>query len=227
MIVDITKVRRRDHTLRGLGLTPGYTPAQQAMADAYAASMGGGGGAPATYVAPSTIALPACTQDTRPGGAAFSSACINLLLANQSANMGQANLSNYDVDLANCLNTFPQPTNCYERTFGLTPVGGYTGGVNILTPNAQQFITGIAPIIAPPLASTATPTAIQNQVNKTPPVAQQLVMASGSAGSGGIIDTSSITSALGGDVSVMGYQIPIWAIGIAVVGGLVLLGGRH
>lgn len=200
-------------------------------------------GGPGLYVTTPTssqLPPPACSQDTRPGGAAFSDACIALDLANQAANMGQSNLASYNIDLLNCLHTYPQPPDCYQRTFGLTPVGGYTGGVNILTPNAQQFVTGIAPVQQPPAppqqqtqqqiippSSTATPTARQNQVNTQSPASQtQQMMSGGGGGGSGIIDAS--TSFLEGDVNIAGFNVPVWALGLAAIGVVAIAaGGRH
>jgi hypothetical protein len=108
----------------GLGLTPGYTPAQQAMADAFASQ---GGSAPAAvYQAPAVIPPPACSQDTQPGGAAFSAACIAQLLATEQQNMQLANNANFAVDYQNCVAQGISPAECGAHTYGLTPAGGFT-----------------------------------------------------------------------------------------------------
>ncbi len=83
-------------------------------------------GAPAVYQGYTPFAVPDCTQDTRPGGAAFSSACIAQLLAAQQKNMQLANNANFVVDYTNCVNQGIAPADCASRTYGLTPAGGYT-----------------------------------------------------------------------------------------------------
>ena len=122
----------------GLGLTPGYTPAQQAMADAYAAQFGGPTPA-AVYQAPAPVGVPACSQDTRPGGAAFSDACIAQLLAAQQQNMQLANNANFKVDYANCVGQGIAPADCASRTYGLTPAGGYASDAGA-GPGGSQLI---------------------------------------------------------------------------------------
>jgi hypothetical protein len=123
-------------------------------------------GAPAVYQAPTPVAVPACTQDTRPGGAAFSDACIAQLLAAQQQNMAAGTAANYSVDRANCENAWVEndaryasmglarpPNDCGQRTYGLT-LPGTSGGTNILTPNAQQILDpGYTGPVAPAGAS--------------------------------------------------------------------------
>jgi hypothetical protein len=150
----------------GVGDTPGYTPAQQAMADAFKAQFGGGSSGPAVFQAPTVIPPPACSSDTQPGGAAFSSACIAELLAYQQQNMQSLNNANYAVDLENCLSTYPQPTDCYQRTFGLTPTGGFTsdagagpgGSTLILDANGNPVTNTPALLHAPVPTPAPTPT---------------------------------------------------------------------
>jgi hypothetical protein len=141
----------------GLGLTPGYTPEQQAMADAFRAQYGG---APATvYQAPTPVAVPACSQDTRPGGAAFSAACIAQLLAAQQQNMQLANNANFQIDYANCVGQGIAPADCASRTYGLTPAGGYTsdagggpgGSQAIVDANGNPVSGVVAVYTGPPL----------------------------------------------------------------------------
>jgi len=177
---------------------------------------------PAQYIAPKLLGAPECSS----GPSMFTQECIDVLLANQQKDMGSQNKSNYDVFLANCLNTFPQPTDCYQRTFGMTPVGGYTGSYVGNVPvgvDAQKFITGIpnSQAIQIPVKSS--------QAEQT----KQIVNANEKVGSGNITvggqDISSIVDQVSAPVSVMGFDIPVWAIGVAVVGGLFVvskMGGR-
>src|ERR1700676_3410059 len=58
-------------------------PASAPISSGTPASQYTGQPAPAVYQAPTPVAVPACTLDTRPGGAAFSDACIAQLLAAQ------------------------------------------------------------------------------------------------------------------------------------------------
>jgi hypothetical protein len=150
----------------GLGVDPGinnttmWTPT-----GGYNFNAGGSSG-PAVFQAPTVIPPPACSSDTEPGGSAFSSACIAELQAYQQQNMQALNNANYAVDLQNCLNTFPQPTNCYQRTFGLTPTGGFTsdagggpGGTTIiLDANGNPVTNSPAVLKAPTPSAPPAPT---------------------------------------------------------------------
>lgn len=161
---------------------------------------------------------PACSSDSNPF-VSSSSECIAQLLANQQNDFAVNNAKNYSIDLTNCLNTFPQPTDCYQRTYGLTPVGGFTGGVNVVTPNAQQIITGVAPIQTPP--------------NKQTPTTQTTQQSNAGAGGGGVIDLtnvgSSIEDTLMNEVDILGHGVPVWALGLAAVGVIAVAAssGRH
>lgn len=132
-----------------------------------------GAPAPAVYRAPTLTPPPACTQDTQPGGAAFSQACIDLVLANQQRDFAASTAANYSVDRANCENAWaanaaryqadglPVPPNdCAERTFGLT-LPGTTGGTSADIPNAG-LILGADPLpaSAPPAAAAPPPAPI-------------------------------------------------------------------
>jgi hypothetical protein len=132
----------------GLNVTTMWTPSGGFDFNSPGASSG-----PAVYQAPTVIPPPACSQDTQPGGTAFSSACIDQLLKTQQANMQLATNANYAVDLQNCLNTYPQPPDCYQRTFGLT-LPNSTGGTNVDMPNAPQLLGDPA---AQALAAEAAP----------------------------------------------------------------------
>src|SRR5260221_655114 len=83
---------------------------------------------PASYVPPTHIPVPACAFG--PAATADSAECQRQVMAVQQQNFQIDNNANYAVDLANCLNTFPQPPDCYSRTFGLTPAGGYTSNAH-------------------------------------------------------------------------------------------------
>ena len=148
----------------GIGDTPGYTPAQQAMADAFRTQYGG---APAVFVQPAVIPTPACASDTQPGGSAFSDVCQQLIQAAEQANITARTNANYNVDLQNCLSQFPQPTDCYQRTFGLT-LPGTTGGATGDLANAPQLLGDPA---AQALAAEAahTPAIPPNPIPPTTP----------------------------------------------------------
>jgi hypothetical protein len=132
----------------GLGLTPGYTPAQQALADQFASQFGAA--PPAVYQAPTYVTPPSCVDSQ--GNALGDPACVNQLLQVQAQNMAAANAANYAVLRANCENAWAEndarykadgivgpPNDCAQRTFGLT-LPGTTGGTNVLTPNAQAIL---------------------------------------------------------------------------------------
>ncbi len=89
------------------------------------------GSSPAVYQPYTPVAVPSCTLDTQPGGAAFSSACIAQLLAAQQQNMQLANNANFVVDYTNCVNQGLSPATCASRTYGLTPAGGYTSDASV------------------------------------------------------------------------------------------------
>lgn len=120
-----------------MGLTPGYTPAQQAMADAFRSTFGGGN-APAVFQAPTVIPTPACAFSSD-AATADSEACQRLVRAANDQNIANNTAANYDVFLQNCLNTVPQPPDCYQRTFGLT-LPGTTGGTAVDIPNAAALL---------------------------------------------------------------------------------------
>jgi hypothetical protein len=157
--LDLRPVRQAPFPLfpfRGMGLTPGYTPAQQAMADAYKAQFGGGGGA--AYVAPAAVANPSCLQDAGPGGTAFSDTCQALLHQAQQTRMQLANNANFQVDYTNCVNQGIAPADCASRTYGLTPAGGYTsdagagpGGSQLILDANGNPVSGVPVYTGPPL----------------------------------------------------------------------------
>jgi hypothetical protein len=136
----------------------------------------GGPVAPAVYQAPTYAPVPACSQDTRPGGAAFSSACIAQLLAAQQQDFQLANNANFVVDYTNCVNSGLAPTICASRTYGLTPAGGYTsdagggpGGTPLILDANGNPVSGVPVYSGLPLpgmtpstggAPTATPSSI-------------------------------------------------------------------
>jgi hypothetical protein len=144
--------------MRSMGLTPGYTPAQQAMADAFHAQYGGGGGG-AVFVQPAVVAAPACAFG--PAATADSAECQAQVIANNLQTIANRSASNYDVDLQNCLNTFPQPPDCYQRTFGLT-LPGTTGGTSADIPNAAN-------LLGDPAAQALAAEGAQNNAPTAPP----------------------------------------------------------
>ncbi len=160
-------------SLRGLGQSnvnpttiwlPGSGPGSGFLATPGNAATASGG--PAVYQAPTQVPVPACSQDTQPGGAAFSAACIAQVLAAQQQNMNLANQANYQVDLANCNQAWAEndaaykadgiqgpPNTCGNDQFGLTPTvtGGYTGSAT--GPQPSGIVT--APFSTSP---SSTPT---------------------------------------------------------------------
>jgi len=94
---------------------------------------------PAVFVQPVVVPPPACVNDTEPGGGAYSPACQAQVIANNLQTLANRTAANYNVDLQNCLNTFPQPPDCYERTFGLT-LPNSTGGTSVDIPNAANLL---------------------------------------------------------------------------------------
>lgn len=177
-----------------------------------------------TPASTSLLGAPKCSSSAE----MFTDECIQVLLANQQHDMGVNNLNNYNVFLANCLNSFPQPKDCYQRTFGLTPVGGYTGSFVADTPigvDTQKFITGFASTdkaISNIHSDAKIPSQSQQEQTK------QQSQAASKVGSGNITiggkDISSLTDSLTGDVSILGMDIPIWALGLAAAGVLFVVG---
>jgi hypothetical protein len=158
------------YTRRGLGYSvnpttifePGTGPGTGWLAtpgDAASAITG-----PPVFQAPTIVPPPACSQDTEPGGEAFSAACIAQVLAAQQANMAAQNNANYQFDVATCRSNLAEnnaqraslgmpalPDTCAENTYGLTPMGS-TGGVSEMTPDAAAIL-GASP--APGSSATA------------------------------------------------------------------------
>jgi hypothetical protein len=136
--------------LRGLGQTcqvpqPGV-PMVYPACPTYSAS------GPATYVAPTSTTPPACTQDTRPGGAAFSAECQAQLQAYQQAQMAADNAANRAVFVENCnrdwqanavryqeLGMAVPPNDCAYRGYGQT-LPGTTGSYAGYLPGTPQEI---------------------------------------------------------------------------------------
>jgi hypothetical protein len=111
-----------------------------------------GGGGAAVYQAPSVPPLPACTQDTQPGGAAFSQACIDALQKRQQGIFQANNNANFQVDYTNCVNQGLDPSVCASRTYGLTPAGGYTSDAGA-GPAGSQLILDANGNPVPPAGS--------------------------------------------------------------------------
>lgn len=231
---------------RGIGADPGvnvttiWTPQT-----GFNVSGGGGGGA--AYVAPAVIANPACLQDTSPGGTAFSDACQTQLRQVQQQRMQLANNANYNVDLANCLNTFPQPPDCYTRTFGLTPTGGYTSDASVQGKQGQVIVDASGNVVSnpPPVYSaTGTPNIFVAPIPHAiipapapPPGGTPLPTSPAPPGPTTTADGGSTTSGGGyvapgtdfitSDVNLAGFNIPVWGLLAAGAATLFFLGGRH
>lgn len=125
----------------GLGADPGVN-----VTTMWTPSGGYVGSTPAAvYQAPAHVPVPACIQDTRPGGAAFSGECQAQLRAANDANIAADAGANRAVFVQNCnrdwqanaeryrqLGMAVPPNDCDYRGYGLTPAGstgGYSGYV--------------------------------------------------------------------------------------------------
>jgi hypothetical protein len=193
---------------------------------------GGGGAGPAVFVAPTTVPVPACSQDTQPGGAAFSDACIAQVLAAQQQNMQLRNNANYNVDLQNCLNTYPQPPDCYSRTFGLTPTGGYTSDAGA-GPGGSTLILDASgnPVGSPPSVAAPAPAPYVAAPSATPVAAPVSSTPAGSpvpspAGAPSSYVTAG-TDFLSGSVGIAGSSFPVWGLLAAGAALLLFMGGKH
>jgi hypothetical protein len=118
----------------------------------------GGGSPAAVYQAPPTIPNPPCTLDTQPGGAAFSSACIDELQKVQQQRFQLANNANFQVDYQNCIGQGIAPADCAARTYGLTPAGGFTSDAGAGPGGSQAIVDRNGNIVAaPPPVYTGAP----------------------------------------------------------------------
>ena len=187
----------------------------------------------ATYQAPAVVPVPSCSLDTRPGGAAFSDACIAQVLAAQQQNMQLRNNANYAVDLQNCLNTFPQPPDCYSRTFGLTPTGGYTSDAFVQGPQVILDAGG-NPVTAPPPVFSTTPNpyvmappVVPKTTTPAPATRATVPAADGSTTVGGGGYIAQATDFLSSPVALGGSSFPIWELaGAGLLALFLLKGGR-
>lgn len=185
----------------------------------------GGGAAPAVYQAPSAVAVPACSQDTRPGGAAFSDACIAQVLAAQQTRFQLANNANYSVDLTNCLNTFPQPPDCYSRTFGLTPAGGFTSDASATGPQLILDAGGNVVDTPPPVSTLPVTPRTPAISTVSAPGTSVGSGSSAAAATGLVLSSAGIQNALSATADVGGYSIPWWEIAAAAAAALFIFGG--
>lgn len=107
-----------------------WTPQSGFVAPGYGAAT------PVQYVAPTQVPVPECSQDTRPGGAAFSAACIAQVLAAQQQNMAANDAANRAVFVSGCNADWAAnaeqyrargmavpPNDCAYRGYGQTNVG--------------------------------------------------------------------------------------------------------
>jgi hypothetical protein len=197
MIVDISKTRRRNHTLRGLGAlydtspinpTTIWTPTtgflnQPGNVNSHTVF----GGPTSVYDVPGLLlAAPACTQDNN--GAFVGAGCVDQALAVQQQN--------------------------FQRT------ADFNAGT------LQLPILGVAPKIIPP-PSTAAPTSTNNQVNNQPPMIQTNQMSapnsSGIQNVESFVSTLGSESISIGGMNISLWAIGIVAIG----GFVLISGGRH
>ena len=104
-------------------------------------------------VAPGHVPVPACTQDTRSGGAAFSAECIAAVLAAQQQNMAADSAANKSVFVANCNSDWEAnaaayrargmavpPNDCAYRGYGLTQPGTTGSFVGYVAGTPQEII---------------------------------------------------------------------------------------
>lgn len=215
-------------------------------------------GAPpaAGYVAPTLSPPPACSQDTQPGGAAFSQACIAQVLANQQNNMQLLNNANYAVDISSCnanwaendaayanLGLTRPPNTCASRTFGLTPTGGYTSDASVQGPGGQTILNAAGqPVTTPPpvfsptpnpyVVATPTPTPARPAGGAIPapptslPPGASLPSSSGDGGPSSSYVTPG-TDFFSSAVAVDGFNVPIWGLLAGGAALLFLAGGRR
>lgn len=138
-------MRRRG--MRGLGdgeinPTTIWTPSTGFIDPSY------GGTAPATYVAPNYVPVPACAS----GPTMFTAECIAQVLAAQQANMAADLAANRAVFVANCNNDWAAnaaqyqalgmavpPNDCEYRSYGQT-LPGTTGSTTAYLPGTPQEI---------------------------------------------------------------------------------------
>lgn len=253
MIVNNSNFRKRNYSnkVSGLGLyDPTFLYSAPSGLINYAnpiTSSPSSSSGPASYVAPTLLGAPACSSGDP--WVANSSACIQLLLSNQQKDMS-ANLdANRAVFLQNCNRDWlmndqryselkmERPRNdCSERSFGQTPTTLFANanpGIdwsNVPHDLTQVVNGGIPPVNVNMNANQATQVT-QVTANKTKSQSQQMseqVSALDKVGSGNfdISSISNLTSSFGGDVSVLGFDIPIWAIGAVVIGGGIFLASR-
>lgn len=143
----------------GLGADPSINPTTiWTPSGGFNFNTPGATGGPAVFQTPTSVPVPACSQDTQPGGAAFSSACIAQVLAAQQQNMQLANNANFVVDYTNCVNQGLSPATCAGRTYGLTPTGGFTSDASVTGPQVIVDANG-NPVGAPPPVYTGPPLA--------------------------------------------------------------------
>lgn len=159
------------------------------------------------------------------GGSGGSGACVDQNLATQQQNFQRTAQYNAGTLTLNAPPPPPlSPPAPGSGSSGICSQPNYYDKTGVcIDPFSLQPIPGVMKqnIIPPP--STPLPTSTNNQVNTQSPATQQNQMLDGS-GSG----ISTLTSDLGSDVNILGFQVPIWAVGLAAVGVIAMVaGGRH
>lgn len=166
-----------------------------------------------SFQAPSFTPAPACSSSPDPN-TSDSPECIAQLLAAQNQNLAANNDANFNFDVQTCrsnlaLNNAQRaslgmpalPDTCADNTYGLTPTGGYTGGVSLITPDAPQIVAGSgAP--APVSSNPPTPASTTPSSRTTEMIANRFAQANqtngGGASSGSGVTSKEMIYAVGG-----------------------------
>jgi hypothetical protein len=169
--------------------------------------------APAVYAAPTLIATPACASG--PAASADSAECIAQVLAAQQQDFGLENAANRAVFLADCLATYPQPPDCYSRSYDQTPTGGYTSDSHAQGP--QQYINAQGQLVS----VTLDPATGEPATTSTPAPLSAPPPAGGGTGTGTGSKTAAGGSAAGGSGSGAASSpadstVLQWTIGLGV-----------
>jgi hypothetical protein len=158
---------------------------------------GGGGSGSGVYVAPNLIPTPACAFG--PAATADSEECQKQVMAVQQQNFQLENNANRAVFVADCLNTVPQPTDCYTRTYGQTPAGGFTSdastqGGQLILDAAGNVVSRVDPATGEPPVTKPAGGTTSGATSKIP-------------ANGGLTDSP--------------HELLYWTIGLGVLGILI------
>ncbi len=186
---------------RGMGLTPGYTAAQQAMADSFASSYYPPAPGPTSvYDVPGLLlAAPDCTQAN--GGAYVSSACVDQALATQQQNFARTAAYNAGTLILPAGTPPPTPPPPPPTNPVCTQPNYYDKNGNCVAPVAAPTPAPPAPVI-PPNTDSGGGTVTANYVTQG-------------------------TDFLTGDTTIAGFTFPTWGLLAAGAAALYFLTGKH